>query len=183
MKKEKKKKEKKFQTKVVIEKWLARALFLVKAKTSMSYSMDTIRFEAKTQTLVVTDGKVLLAVTIKSTGILLPFNLETGFYDVLGETLLKSDRDVNHRFPDYKSVMPQSEKICAGDMLYGIIDCMIKQQVYLDIWKYKNILNILDKHFSDWVFTNGGNDKPVMMEANSDKYNVKFIIMPYNLHP
>ena len=182
MKSEKKKKQK-LKTKVAIEGWLARALSLLRAKSSVSYSMDTIRFEAKTQTLVVTNGQTLLAVKIKRSGTLLPFDLETGFYDIFGEILLKADRDSNSRFPDYKSVMPEAGKICAGDLLYGIIDCMIKQKVYLDIWKYKGILNLLDKHFFDWVFTYEGHDRPVMMEADSDKYNVKLIIMPYKLHP
>ena len=182
MKTEKKKsKKRKPQTKAAIEKWLARALLLTKAKTVVSYAMDIIRFDAEAKVFVATDGRALLAVKIKSTGALLPFNLETGFYDILGETLLKSDRE--GRFPDYKSVMPEAEKVCSGDMLYGLVDCMIKQRVYLDIWKYKSVLNILDKHFSDWVFTNAGKDRPVMMEADSDKYNVKYIIMPYIVHP
>jgi len=178
MKSEKKKKKQKLQTRASIEKWLARALLLTKAKSVVSYTIDVIRFNAKAKELISTDGRSMLVVKIKQSGTLLPFNLETGFYDVLGETLLKSDRDVNSRFPDYESVIPTGEKVCSGDILSGIVECMIKQQVSLDIWKYESVLKTLNKHFSDWVFTNVSNVLPVMMEADSDKYNVKYVVMP-----
>ena len=169
-------------TRAPLEKWLARALSLTMGRDSNT--LDVIRFDAKTNELAATDGRALLVVKIKSAGTLLPFNLEDGLYDLLGETLIKSDRDRDSRFPNYSSVISlETKESCTGDLLYGIIDCMIKQKVYLDIWKYKGILNLLDKQFSDWVFTNEGHDRPVMMEADSDKYNVKFIIMPYKLHP
>lgn len=183
MKSEKKKKQKP-KTRAAIEKWLARVLLLTQAKTQSSWVIDVVKFNAETKELVATDGKAMLIVKIKSTGTLLPFNLETGFYDVFGEILLKSDRDVDCRFPDYKGVIsPNVKKVCSGDLLSGIIECMIKQQVYLDIWKYEKVLRILDKHFSYWVFAANESSQPAVMEADSDKYNIKYIIMPCRMNP
>lgn len=161
---------------------VSKALFLSKAKRSVKYAIDTIFFNAETKELVATDGKAMLIVKIKSTEGLLPFNLEAGFYDVFGEVLLKSDRDVDSKFPnDYESIIPTSEKICSGSILSGIIHCMIKQQVCLDIWKYEGVLKILNKNFSDWFFINVSNKLPVMMEAENVKHNIKYIIMPTSL--
>ena len=174
--KAKSKKEKRV-TRASLEKWLARALSLTIGKDSTT--IDVIRFDAKKKELAATDGRVLLVVKIKSAGTLLPFNLEDGFYDLLGGTLIKSERDKASRFPNYVNVIPfEKKEICAGDILYKILDCMTKQQVCLDIWKYESTLKTLDKFSSSWVFTNESNTSPVMMEADNEKYNVKYIIMP-----
>lgn len=175
----KKMKKKKPQTRAVIENsYLARALFLTKAKKQTSWVIDVIRFNAETQELVATDGRVLLVVKIKSTGVLLPFDLETGFYEIFGETLLKADKTDNPRFPDYKSVMPEGDVICTGSILDGIIICMIKQEAFIDIWRYESILKILNKFSSDWVFMSVNKSHPIMMEASNSKYNVKYVMMP-----
>ena len=164
-------------TRAPLEKWLARALSLTMGRDSNT--LDVIRFDAKTNELAATDGRALLVVKIKSAGTLLPFNLEDGLYDLLGETLIKSDRNRDSRFPNYANVIPfEAKEICAGDILYKILDCMTKQQVCLDIWKYESTLKTLDKFSSSWVFTNESNTSPVMMEADNEKYNVKYIIMP-----
>ena len=178
----KQKRKIKLQTKVVVEKWLARALFLTKVETMMArFTIDAVHYDAKEMELAATDGIALLVVKIKPEGMLIPLNLETGFYDVVGDMLLKKDVVDNKReFPNYQEIIPmESKEVCANFLLLeGIVDCMVKNQVHLNIWKYENVLKILNRNFNYWSFVNESPVTPVLMKADNSKYDVKYIIMP-----
>jgi len=174
--------EKKLQTKAVIEKWLARALSLSVRDKMRSFNIEGVYFNADEKELVATDGRAMLIVKIKISGVLIPLDLETGLYDVIGDTLLKKDIEQEKiNFPNYQTALPSNaNKVCGGDILWGIIDCMIKNNVYLNIWRYANVLRILDKLALNWTFTNDAPLLSVLMEADSNQYNIKYVIMPVN---
>lgn len=176
--KSKQKPKVKLQIKVVIDKWLARALSLTKG-VMRTYSIDCIYFNAKEKELVATNGHTLLVVKFKPAGSLLVLNLEEGLYDIIGETLLlKEDINQETTFPKYQKIIPTGAKeICHGHTLSGVIDCMIKNQVYLDVWRFASVLRILNNLSLWWTFTNNSPVEPVMMEAENSKYHIKYVIM------
>ncbi len=181
-KKQRKKNEQKLklQTKAVIEKWLARVLFLTKGEMK-TWMVDAVYFNAEEKKLVTTNGCALFIAKIKPSGVLIPLNLENGFYDVVGNMLIKRDEDKECKFPNYQGVIPTKTKaICNGYILKGIVKCMIENKVCVDIWKYAPVLKILDKLALDWSFFNNSPAEPVLMEADCSEYNLKYIIVSYS---
>jgi len=181
-KKQRKKNEQKpkLQTRANIKKWLARVLFLTKGEMQ-TWVVDRIYFNAKEKELVATDGRALFIAKIKPSGILTPLNLENGLYDVVGDMLIKREDDENDKrnFVNYKGVVPTETKvICSDCILRGVLKCMVKNKVYIDIWKYSPVLKILDKLALDWNFFNNSPAEPVLMETDCNEYNLKYIIMP-----
>ena len=175
-----KKQKEKPLTKAVIDKWLARALFLTRAKTSVISRINVVHFDAERKELVATDKRTLLIAKVKPSGVLIPLNLKAGNYDVVSNMLIRR-KSVKEEivFPSYQSILSTiTKEICCNNILDGIVECMIKGQVYLNIWKYAPVLRILSGFSDSWVFTNDSPAQPVMMEADSDKYNIKYIIMP-----
>lgn len=181
MTKKKKEAKRKLQTKATIKKWLARVLFLTKGEMK-TWMIGAVYFNAKEKELVATDGKALFIAKIKPSGVLIPLNLENGLYDVVGDILIKrEDDDEKRKFVNYQGVIPTKTKaVCSGYILDGIIKCMIENKVYLDIWKYTPVLKILDKLALDWSFFNNSPLELVLMEADCNEYNFKYIIMPVN---
>jgi len=175
-----KSKKKKTKTIATIDKKIARALFLTKAKTSSRYPISNVYFNSETKELVATDGKSMLIVVIKPIGILVETcRLETGLYTILENKLLRSDNQ-NKTFPKYQDMIPKAKEICSGEALFGIIDCMIKNKVYINIWRFGTVLKILNKISQyGWVFTNESPNHPVMMEFEDDSYQIKYIMMYY----
>jgi len=176
---DKKKKEKVYKE-IVIERWLARALLLSKTETSVSLRMDVVHYNAKADELVATDGRALLIVKMKPIEALIPIKLAEGDYGIYGDRLIQKGADRKENvFPEYQKIVPVKAKvICSGDIFNGIIECMVKGQVYLNIWKYASVLKILSGFSPSWVFTNDDPVQPVMMEADDSKYDIKYIIMP-----
>ena len=179
----KKKQEAKLQTRAIIKKWLARVLFLTKGEMQ-TWSIDAIYFNAKEKELVATDGKALFIAKIKPSGILIPLNLENGLYDIVGDMLIKREDGENEKrnFVNYKGVVPTKTKaVCFDCILTGLLKCMVKNKVCVDIWKYSPVLKILDKLALDWSFFNNSPIEPVLMETDCNEYNLKYIIMPIAL--
>jgi len=176
----KKKQEPKLQTKANIKKWLARVLFLTLGEMK-TWMVEAVYFNAKEKELVATDGSALFIAKIKPFGVLIPLNLENGLYDVVGDMLIKREDDENEErgFVNYRGVLPTKTKaVCSGYILEGIIKCMIGNKVYIDIWKYAPVLKILDKLALNWSFFNNSPLEPVLIEADCNEYNLKYIIMP-----
>ena len=174
-----KKQKEKPLTKAVIDKWLARALFLTRAETSVSLRIDVVHFDAERKELAATDKRTLLIAKVNPSGVLIPLNLKAGNYDVVSNMLIRR-KHVGEEivFPQYQSIIPTAKEICCNNILDGIVECMVKGQVYLNIWKYATVLRILNGFSDSWVFSNDSPIQPVMMEADDDKYNIKYIIMP-----
>jgi len=176
----KSKKKQKPKTRINIESWLARALTLAKSKSPVNWRINCVLFNAETKELVATNGHCMLIVKTKPGGTIVPFNLEPGLYEILDDVLLKREEEQGKeiKFPEYQSIIVESDARCSHNILYGIIICMIKQGMFVDIWKYENILKVLNKFSSDWIFTNVNENRPMMMEADTSRYNVKYIMMP-----
>ncbi len=174
----KKKQKPKLQTRATINKDLARILFLTKG-VMKTLTVDVIYFNAKEKELVVTDGSALFIAKIKPSGTLIPLNLENGLYDIVSNMLIRRDDDKQNNFPRYKGVIPTKTKaVCSGYILDIIIKGMIENKVYLNVWKYLPVLKILNKIASYWEFFNNSSLEPVLMEADCNEYNFKYIIMP-----
>jgi len=175
-----KRQKEKPNTKAIIDKWLARILTLTKAETSVSFRIDVIHFDAKKGELAATDKRTLFIAKVKPSGVLIPLNLETGIYDIVSNMLIKRETiEEEIAFPPYQSIIPvKAKEICFNNILDGIVECMIKGQIYLNIWKYATVLKILNGFSKNWIFANDSPTQPVMMEAEDDKYNIKYIIMP-----
>lgn len=179
MKKSKKMKKSKLQTKATIDKRIARALFLTKGEMK-TYSIDGVYYNAEEKELVATDSRLLFVIKLKPVA-LMPLNLKGGLYDIIGNVLIlkTEDREKEIEFPKYRDViLIGAKEICRGDILSGIVDCMIKGQVHLNIWKFEAILKILNNLSLWWTFTNNSPAERVMMEAENSMYNIKCIVAP-----
>jgi len=166
----------------VIDKKIARALFLTKAKKDGRYDLSSVYFNNETKEIVATDAKSMLIVAIKSTGLLVEYDkLETGLYNIFGDVLVRKDNQ-DSSFPKYQDVIPKSSKeICSDNILDGLIDCMIKNKTYINIWEYVSVLKILDRMpFNKWVFINESPKCPVLIESENAFYKIKYILMPLN---
>ena len=176
------KKKDKFQTTAMIDKHLARALSLTKSlQDTKSYVMSKVYYDREKRELVATDGRIILIVKLKESGSLFSLKIDTGLYRVVGDLLVRAEEEEQKqklRFPKYESVMIKSNPVCHGDLLYSLLGCIIKRQVKVDIWRYENILKVLDKMSSYWSFTNESPSSVVMMEANTTKFDITFIVMP-----
>jgi len=172
----------KLQMKAIIDKDLARALSLVITGKMVRYNISAVYFNAKEKELVATDGNVLLVIKIKPTGLLsTTLGLEGGFYDVKGDMLIRNDmnqKEIN--FPNYQKVIPVKPKeICSGDILCGLLDCMVKNQIHLDIWKFAPVLRTLSRISEFWSFANNSSMEPVVMESKNFNYIIKYVMMPW----
>lgn len=181
-KKEQKKQQKpKLQIKAIIDKNLARALSLTVAGKMINYTISAVYFNAKEKELVATDGKVLLVVKIKPAGLLsITLNLEEGLYNVIGNMLIKNDIEQNEiKFPSYQKIIPvKPKKICNGDILHGLLDCIVKNQIHLDIWKFAPVLKTLDRVSHFWEFFNNSSIEPIVMEFENNDYFIRCVMMP-----
>jgi len=176
---QKKRNTEKKQIVFAIDKQIAKALSLVKSKESSRYAIESIYVNKETKEIVATDGRHLLIVTMKSEGF---FNdiLETGLYDIIGANLLeKNINNADIHFPIYQDAVPKTKEVYKGSALRGIINCIIGKQVYIDIWRFESVLKILDKISSEWIFTNEAPNRPVLMEAETISYKIKYIMMCY----
>jgi len=182
MSKEKVKKEEiKTTATATINKDIAKAFTLTKAKEKRRYALNNVYFDAETKELVVSNGTSLIIITIKPTGLGFEiYTLETGLYDIVGDRLFKKEKAEEMIFPKYQDIVPETKEVCSGKALRGIIDCMIKKQVYIDIWKFGAVLKILDKISCNWIFSNMSPTSPVLMETENVSYKIKYIMMPYN---
>jgi len=181
-KREVKKKKEKFQTTATIDKRLARALSLTKSlQDTKSYVMSKVYYDKEKRELVSTDGRIILIVKLKESGSLFSLKINTGLYRVAGDLLIRAEEEEQRQekcFPRYENVTIKSNPVCHGDLLYSLLDCIIKRQVKVDIWKYENVLKVLDKMSSYWSFTNESPSSVVMMETSTNKFDIVFMIMP-----
>ena len=173
--------KKKIQT-ASIDKQLARALVLTKSKESSRYSIRDIFFNRDTKEIVATDGRSLLVLIAKPSGFFMDiFDLETGLYEIIENRLLRRDVEIKDIiFPKYQDAIPKTNQVCTGNALKGIIDCIIKNQVYIDIWRFEAVLKILNKFNSEWIFTNESPNGPVLMETSTLNYDIKYVMMCYS---
>jgi len=163
----------------IVDKQLGRALSLSTARNDGRYTLDFIYFNSNDKVLVATNARAMLIVFPKPRGSLTEiYELETGLYEITNGRLFKIDReDIN--FPKYQGIVPKAKQICTGEALRGIIQCMIENKVYVNIWKFAKVLRILDKYSPDWIFTNNSPEEPVMMETENGFYKIQYIMMPY----
>ena len=179
------KKKEKFQTTATIDKRLARALSLTKSlQDSKSYVLSKVYYDREKRELVSTNGQIILIVKLKKSGSLFSLKINTGLYRVVGDLLIRAEEEEQKqklRFPKYENVMIKSNPVCNGDLLYSLLDCIIKRQVKVNIWRYENVLKILDKMSSYWSFTNEYPSSVVMMETSTNKFDIVFMMMPIAL--
>jgi len=182
MTKKKKSQKLKLQTKATIDKNLARALSLTIAGEMITYTISAVYFNAKEKELVATDGRNLLIVKVKPKGLLsITLDLEEGLYDIIGNILIKNDMKQNKvKFPPYRKAVPiKPKEICNGDILHGLLDCITKNQIHLDIWKFTPVLKTLDKLSPFWNFANNSSIEPIIMKYENNDYVVEYVMMPW----
>ncbi len=180
-KKKKKIQKPKLQTRATIDKNLARALSLTLGSKMINYTISAVYFNGKEKELVATNSRNLLVVKIKPRGLLsITLNLEEGLYDIIGNIFIRNDMKQDKvKFPPYRKAIPVKPKeICNGSILHGLLDCIVKNQIHLDIWKFIPILKTLDKLSSSWSFANNSSIEPIVMKYENNDYIVEYIMMP-----
>jgi len=191
MKKSKKKEivkkvKEKLNTKAVIDKNLARALALTLRKESSRFTIGNVFVNAESKEIVATDGCSLLVIKPKLSG-LVPsalLNLEAGLYDIVGDILLRKEVEMKDIcFPEYQDILAVAvaEQVYEGSILRGLIICMAKNQVAVDVWRYERVLKVLDKYSCNWAISNKDPASFVLMKSSSSNYDVKYIVMSINI--
>lgn len=171
----------------VIDRKLAKALLLTKAKEGSRYAIDYIYFNSEKKELVVTNGSNLLIIEIKPTGLLMDtYKLETGSYKIEGNMLFKVDSK-NINFPEYQDIIPKGDILYTGNIFTGVFVTMILSRKILNIFGrgiaaqpgIEAVLKILNGFSIDWSFISPTCLSPVLMKMENREYKIQYVTMPY----
>ncbi len=178
-----KKKTEKTKQITIIKHEIARLLALTKAKEKTRYLLNKIYFDNKTNELMATNGRNMIIIICKPTGLIIETHkLETGFYDIAENRLFKNKQEGN--FPKYQNLIPKGDIIYTGNVFTGIFITMIKSKKILnifgdnDIKGIETILKILNEISTEWSFTSPTTISPVLIEMENKEYKIKYITMP-----
>jgi len=167
-----------------IDKSLARALSLTKGGPNSHYmeqSLDVARVTEKGEIITTNRCSLLVVTPIKDNRLLLS-NIQQGLYDIVGDTFLKIDKE-EFIFPDCVQFISTKPKLLGTSiisLLSDILTYMIKSQTKINIWRFENVLKILNK-YNSWTFYGDSPHTHILMECETFQYNIKYVVMPVSM--